>query len=321
MGHNLRERTRAAVAARTDAPPPAPPAETDRDEQLQLAMTNVIVGLHDQIARALPRHMDADRMVRVAVTAVRLNPKLARCSVRSISGAVLTAAVLGLEPSVNGQCWLMPEMQIDEASQQPWWECQLWIGYQGYVKQVLQSGLVSSIDAQAVREHDVFKHQKGTTPYLVHQKARGDRGPIIAYYAIAQLPTGNDAPFEVLWPEEVRELRGGKEGPNPGHTDPQSWMERKVVVRQLAKLLPKSPELAATLDADERNGAELYAQRLAEREAADVIADATPNPEPNPPAPEPPATANAAAQSADLGKAHRQRTSRRARKARHRKRG
>mgnify|MGYP001476084951 CR=1 FL=1 len=41
-----------------------------------------------EIARALPRHLSPDRIVRVALTAFRLNPKLADVDPRSVFAAV-----------------------------------------------------------------------------------------------------------------------------------------------------------------------------------------------------------------------------------------
>ena len=41
-----------------------------------------------QIKAALPRHMTAERMARVAVTEIRKTPALAKCDVRTFMGAV-----------------------------------------------------------------------------------------------------------------------------------------------------------------------------------------------------------------------------------------
>ncbi|MRH86039.1 hypothetical protein GFY24_00920 [Nocardia sp. SYP-A9097] len=261
MGQNLAARTRKAVADRhAPAPPDGAPAADDVQK-----MANYIASLQEQIARALPSQMDAARMTRIALTALRRDPRLAWCTQRSLAGAVLTAAALGLEPGVADECWLLPEHNTGQG-----WECRLVVGYQGYIKRAYQSGLVTSISAQFVCERDEFEHEFGTNAFLRHRPARGDRGAIVEYYAISQLPSG-PGPFEVLSPEEVEELRGGKVGPSDGFEDPQHWMERKTVVRQLTKLLPKSAVLAAVLAADERGGTDLYADRLAEREAADIL--------------------------------------------------
>jgi recombination protein RecT len=204
--------------------------------------------LAPQLQRALPRHMSGDRLARIALTQVRLQPKLAACNPHSFAGALLTAAQLGLEPHVNGEAYLVPYGR----------ECQLIIGYQGYAKLFWQHPLARHLDAQTVFEKDEFDWALGLNPYLTHKPARGDRGKPIYYYAVVALTTGASE-FVVLTPEEVKELRG-KEGPNGGIKDPMRWMERKTPLRQLAKLIPKSPSLALALEADERVGSELHAR-------------------------------------------------------------
>ena len=62
-----------------------------------------------QIRMALPRHLDADRMLRIAMTSVRRTPALLGCNQQSLLGAVMQAAQLGLEPDgVLGLAYLIP---------------------------------------------------------------------------------------------------------------------------------------------------------------------------------------------------------------------
>src|SRR6185437_12910740 len=61
-----------------------------------------------EIARALPRHLDGDRMARIALTSFRSNPRLSKCEPRSVFASIIIASQLGLEPGVMGQCYLIP---------------------------------------------------------------------------------------------------------------------------------------------------------------------------------------------------------------------
>lgn len=203
----------------------------------------VIQSMQGEIARALPPHMDADRMARLALTVVRKTPKLAQTSPESFAGALLTAAALGLEPGVNDEVYLVPYGN----------ECQLIIGYKGMTKLFYQHPMAQFIDAQAVYENDEFEYAYGTDPFLNHKPARGDRGEVVEYYAVAKLSNGASA-FVVLSPEEVKALRGGAVGPSGKIKDPQRWMERKTAIRQLVKLLPKSTTLATAAQVDEQGG-------------------------------------------------------------------
>ena len=61
-----------------------------------------------EIKRALPKHLNADRMSRIALTAFRRTPKLGECDPRSVFAAVIQASQLGLEPDTLGRAYLIP---------------------------------------------------------------------------------------------------------------------------------------------------------------------------------------------------------------------
>lgn len=216
------------------------------------SIAQFIHALQPEIERALPRHMDADRMARLLLTAIRQTPKLAQTDPQSFAGAVLTASALGLEPNLSGEAYLIPYGK----------ECQLVLGYQGLVKLFWQHPLAAHIDAQAVYENDEFDYAYGLEPFLRHKPATRDRGDVIAYYAVAALKTGAKT-FVVMSPEEVKALRQGKVGPSGKIADPQRWMERKTVLRQLFKTLPRSTDLNHALASDETNGSTLRGRQLA----------------------------------------------------------
>ena len=61
-----------------------------------------------QVAAALPAHSSADSMMRIALTEVRMNPDLQKCTVPSFMGALLKAAQAGLRPGMFGEGFLIP---------------------------------------------------------------------------------------------------------------------------------------------------------------------------------------------------------------------
>lgn len=210
----------------------------EQQQEKRASTAAFLESVKPQLARALPRHLNADRLTRIALTEVRKTPALATCSQESFAGALLTSAQLGVEPGA-GEAYLVPFKG----------EVTLIIGYQGYAKLFWQSPMAKHLDAQAVYENDHFEYEYGLTPRLVHRPATGERGKPVAFYAAATLTNGGSA-FVVLTPDEVKKLRSGARASNIA--DPQMWMERKTALRQLFKLLPKSPELAAAMNADEQ---------------------------------------------------------------------
>ena len=222
------DRARAAVARRTE-------------QGSGPTLAQYFHSLEPEMARALPKHMPAERMARIALTTVRRDKtgKLGRCTPESFAGALLTAAQLGLEVG-NDEAYLVPYSG----------EVTLIVGYQGYAKLFWQSPLARHLDAQAVHAADFFEYEYGLNPRLVHRPAMvADRGPVIAFYAVGTLSTGGSA-FVVLSPEQVKDLRATSKKSDV--RDPMMWMERKTALRQLFKLLPKSAELNAALTADEQ---------------------------------------------------------------------
>jgi len=189
-----------------------------------------------EMARALPAGLSADRLARIALTEVRKTPQLLECTQESFAGALMNCAQLGLEPGVFGEVYLIPRKNKHNNNRL---EVQLQMGYQGLAKLFWQSPLARHLDAQAVYANDEFDYAYGTAHFLRHKPATGDRGHVVAYYAVCELSTGASH-FVVLSPEEVKELRGGLVGTSGGIADPQHWMERKTALKQLFKITPRS---------------------------------------------------------------------------------
>lgn len=56
-----------------------------------------------QLAMALPKHLTADRMARLAMTAFSTTPKLQECDPTSIAASIMTAGQLRQKPL--RRCW------------------------------------------------------------------------------------------------------------------------------------------------------------------------------------------------------------------------
>lgn len=244
--------------------------------------------LKPQIARALPRHLNADRLARIMLTEVRRTPLLARCTPESFGGAIMTCAQLGLEPGVTGEAYLLPFRNTKKNC----YEVQLIIGYQGMLALYWRSPLAKSFDAQAVYQNDEFDYAYGLEPKLHHKPALGDRGEAVAYYAVATMTQGGSA-FVVMSRHDVEKIRARSRARNEGPwvTDYDA-MAKKTCIRQLFKLLPKSAEMAQALAADESVRTDLSADALdTPQDYPDAVTGAVVDDPPQPPEPDPPAAA------------------------------
>lgn len=196
-----------------------------------------------EIKRALPSHLNGDRMARIALTAFRTTPKLAECDPRSVFAAVIQASQLGLEPNIMGQAYLIPYGK----------NCNLIPGYQGLIDLARRSGKIVSLYAHVVREKDDFDYTLGVDKTLTHKPFDGeDAGPVIGAYAVAKLKEGG-CEFEWMSRAQIDKIMRatqskGESGPWKDHYEE---MCRKTVVRRLFKWLPKSVELQSALALDD----------------------------------------------------------------------
>lgn len=207
-----------------------------------------------EIARALPKHMNADRMARIALTLLRQVPKLAECTPESFLGALMTCSQLGMEPGPTQEAYIIPRWNKDadngEGRPKGAMEASFQLGYQGMVKLFWQHPLAAFIDAQVVHENDGFDYELGLDPKLVHKPAKSDRGKAVAYYAVARLTNGGHA-FRVMFPAEIEEHRQKGSTNSPAWRGSYSEMAKKTCIRAMFKLLPKSTEIAQALAMDE----------------------------------------------------------------------
>lgn len=219
---------------------------------------------HAELARALPQHINADRMSRIALTAFRQTPKLAKCDPRSVFAAVIQSSQLGLEVGLMGEAHLVPFGD----------QCQLIPGYTGLMKLARQSGQVIDIYAHEVRLKDKFKLLYGLDRSLEHEPLKSDggfpahedeRGPVTGFYAVAVLKDGTKT-FVAMSVHDVNRIRDNSKGYQSAkkYNRDSTWdtdyvpMGLKTVIRGLCKFLPKSPELqmAMALDNAAHNGKE-----------------------------------------------------------------
>lgn len=194
----------------------------------------------DQLSAALPKHLDADRMIRVVLTALTTQPMLQQCDVPSIAKAVIEAAQLGLEPDgILGYAYLIPFRNRKRGCL----EAKMMVGYRGYLALARRSGQLKSLDVDVICEKDRFEYQKGSDPKLVHvPPLMGNRGKVIGAYACARLSDGG-IQFEVLPLDKIEDIRANSQaadtGPWSTHFDA---MAKKTAIRALAKYLPLSVE-------------------------------------------------------------------------------
>ena len=214
-----------------------------------------------ELAKALPNHMRPERLVRIALTCIRLNPELAKCTPESFLGALFVSAQLGLEP-VAGLAYILPFNNSRKINGE--WktikEAQFVNGYKGLAALFYRHEKSLTLDWGIVHEKDDFSYEHGTAAFLRHKPANGERGAVQGYYVIAGLSGGGKV-FRYMSRQECLD-HGQKHSKTYDKKTSEFYksspwatnfdaMALKTVLIQLAKLLPLSIELQQAIQADE----------------------------------------------------------------------
>ena len=198
-----------------------------------------------QIANALPKHITADRMVRLTMTAFSQNPALQKCDLHTIFGSVVVAAQLGLEIGVGGQGYLVP--YGTKATFVP--------GWQGLVDLVSRAGR-ATVWTGAVYVGDEFDWALGDRPFIKHRPGAGGDSyrDITHVYAVGRV-NGSEYPVLEVWSMDrvVKHLNkfnkvGGRHYALEKNGQNMEMYARKVVLLQVLKYMPKSIEVQRAVD-------------------------------------------------------------------------
>ncbi len=211
-----------------------------------------------EIKRALPKHLNGDRMARIALTAFRRTPKLAQCDPKSVFAAVIQASQLGLEPDTLGRSYLIPYGN----------ECQFVPGWKGLVDLMNRSGQGS------VYTGVIFKDQRyefidgSKRELIIHNETElADPSDITHAFAVGHIKGGMFPQIELWRIAKVLKHRDRYNKVGGKHYSYQQleMYARKVVLLQVLKYMPCSPELVTAMSLND--AAEMGSQKLDLKEA------------------------------------------------------
>ena len=205
----------------------------------------LLTAYKSQIAAALPKHISGDRMLRVALTAFRQNPKLAECEPRSVFAACVVGAQLGLEPGILGQAYLVPYNDRKNRIM----ICQFIPGWQGLVDLVNRSGR-ASVWTGAVYKGDEFEYEYGSNPHIHHKPNPdggddGDPANLLYVYSVGRVKGSEFPVIDVQSNLKVRRHRDRYNKVGDAHYSYENFemYARKVPLMQVLKYMPKSIEM------------------------------------------------------------------------------
>lgn len=194
-----------------------------------------------QLALALPKHMTADRMARLALTAFSSSPKLQECDPKSIAASLMTAGQLGLEVGVNGAGFLIPYGKT----------CTFVPGWKGLVDLVARSGRGTVYTGVIFSDQDYTYKDGAQRDLIVHNETELDEPEEITHaYAIGWV---KDAAMPIIELWSVGKIKKHRDKYNKVGTKHYSYRDwemycRKVPLLQVLKYMPASIELSNAID-------------------------------------------------------------------------
>jgi recombination protein RecT len=188
------------------------------------------------------------QFTQVVLSEIKKNDKLLQAFIdnpSSMFASILAGAEVGLIPSdMLGEFYLIPRNMKQSDGKYKQTITPL-IGYKGLMNILLRSGDITRIHTEVVYEGDEFTPIYGLEPNIVHKpnfEVPRTADKIRYAYAVAKSKSG-EYQFAVMTRSEIEAVKNLSKYPNELYFNDKMginrWMERKVVLVQLAKMLPK----------------------------------------------------------------------------------
>lgn len=220
-------------------------------------VNDLLIKSMPQISKVLPKHLNAERLSRIALTELRKNQSLLECEPISFIKAIMQAAQLGIEPgSELGLCYLVPYYNGKTRQK----ECQFILGYRGMIQLVRNSKELVSIYANCVYEGEEFEIEYGINEKLKHVPiiTGSSISDLKGVYSFAKLKeNGYQFNFidmyklKIIKDEQLNKIK------NEDYRKYSPWatnfeeMAKKTAIRRLFKYLPLSIEVQKAIAIDE----------------------------------------------------------------------
>jgi len=194
-----------------------------------------------QLALALPSHMNANRMARLALTAFSSSAQLQKCDAKSIAASLMTAGQLGLEPGVNGAGFLVPYGTT----------CTFVPGWKGLVDLVARSGRGTVFTGVIFRDQEFTFTDGARRDLVIHNETDMEEAEDITHaYAIGWVRDATLPIIELWRVSKIKRHRDKYNKVGQKHYSYRDWEMycRKVPLLQVLKYMPCSVEVANAID-------------------------------------------------------------------------
>jgi recombination protein RecT len=124
----------------------------------------------------------------MVLSAISVNPVLAKCTPQSFLGAMMSAAQLGVEPnSALGQAYILPYKNKGV------YEAQFQLGYKGYIQLAIRSGMYKKLNVLAIKEGELIRFDplnEEIEVNLIEDEELREKSETVGYYAMFEYQNG-----------------------------------------------------------------------------------------------------------------------------------
>lgn len=186
----------------------------------------------------LQHNMHPAHFKQIVLTEIKRNPQMMeafRLNPQSLFAAIIHCAELGLSPSQQlGEFFFAPFKGHIRPI----------LGYKGLVTLLLRNNGLKTIWCESVHEGDSLLYELGLEPILKHTPKDEIRTSFTLTHVYCVVKTRDDEKvFKVLSKSELEKIVANMQNTNDLYfndsKDSQFWMLKKIVLKQIAKLLPK----------------------------------------------------------------------------------
>lgn len=185
--------------------------------------------------------MTASKFKQIVISELERSPKLQEVFLKnpaSLFASILHCAEIGLNPSqMIGEFYFIPFKDTIIAV----------LGYKGLLTLLMRSDKVKKIWCEIVYEGDDFEYELGLEPKLVHTPNHSSiRNSSTVKYIYACAKINDEVIFKVMAKQEIQQIANMAKYKNDLYfndaKDPEQWMAKKTVLKQLAKLMPRDDD-------------------------------------------------------------------------------
>lgn len=173
---------------------------------------------------------------RFALQAVQKNTALQTCVPNTIKGAIINVAACGLTLNPADQyAFLVPEYNKDSGQK----ECHLRISYRGMIKGATDTGALSWVKAEVVKEGEPFEYRGFNKPpeHIIPEPFNRKSKLTIGAYCVAQTPSGAYL-VDIIDAEGLNQIQMCAKTQNVWKQWPDE-MAKKAIIKRAAKQWPK----------------------------------------------------------------------------------